>query len=418
MVTRRSFLKIGGLSVSTIGFVDQVLGQQTPQQQARLENMVKDVKPLTPEDYEARRDQAGRLMKKQKIDGLFLISSPDMLYFTNMSTWVSERTTGVILSQKRNPVWVVPAFELEGWKERIPSDQKIRAWEEHESPYKLIAGVMKDLGAPNGRMGVGPQVREFQIQGLKRDAAHLQLVDGAKITEGCRGIKTEKELAYMELANKITKLAFREGFKSLREGMSPGDLSSAISAAHRQMGVSGSGGPQFGLGTAFPHGSQVARTLKEGDAVMVDGGCSIERFSSDVTRTVVFGKPTDKHRKVFDIVRKAQLAVMKTARPGAACEQVDAAARKVIEDAGFGPGYKYFPHRVGHGIGMEGHEYPYLVKGNTLKLAPGMTFSNEPGIYLYGEFGIRIEDCFVVTENEPKFFGGLEATAIDMPFGE
>lgn len=220
----------------------------------------------------------------------------------------------------------------------------------------------------------------------------------------------------MELANKITKLAYQQGFKSLKEGMSTGDLSSAISAAHRQMGVSGSGGPQFGLNTAFPHGSRVVRTLKEGDAVMVDGGCNIEGFSSDVTRTVVFGRPTDRHRQVFDIVKKAQMAALKAARPGVPCEQVDAAARKVVEDAGFGPGYKYFAHRVGHGIGMEGHEYPYLVKGNQLKLEPGMTFSDEPGIYIYGEFGIRTEDCFVVTQDGARFLGGMEALAIDQPF--
>ena len=222
----------------------------------------------------------------------------------------------------------------------------------------------------------------------------------------------------MELANKITKLAYQQGFKSLKEGMSTGELSSAISAAHRQMGAGGSGGPQFGLNTAFPHGSRVVRTLKENDVIMVDGGCSIEGFSSDVTRTIVFGKPTDRHRRVFDIVKKAQMAALKAAKPGVPCELVDAAARKVVEDAGFGPDYKYFAHRVGHGIGMEGHEYPYLVKGNQLKLEPGMTFSDEPGIYIYGEFGIRTEDCFVVTEDGGRFLGGMEALTIDRPFAD
>jgi Xaa-Pro dipeptidase len=340
-----------------------------------------------------------------------------MRYFTSINAGVSERTTGAILNRKGKPVWVVPAFELEMWKENIPAGHEIRAWQEHESPYKLIAGVMKDLGAGTGRLGLGPQVRSFHIHGIRRDAPALQLADGAAVTEGCRGIKNDKEIAFMELANKITKLAFREGFKSLKEGMNTGDLSSAIGAAHRQMGVSGSGGPQFGLNTAFPHGSRVVRTLKEGDAVMVDGGCSIEGFSSDVTRTVVFGKATDRQRRVFDIVKKAQMAALLAARPGALCEQVDAAARKAVEDGGFGPEYKYFAHRVGHGIGMEGHEYPYLVKGNALQLEPGMTFSDEPGIYIYGEFGIRTEDCLVVTESGGKFLGGMEALAIDQPFG-
>jgi Xaa-Pro dipeptidase len=415
MLSRRNFLTVSGLSISTSGFVSRLWGAQG-QPEPRLQNMVTGVKPLTPEDYAARQEKARQLMAKHQIDGLFLIGSPDMLYFTSISAGISERTTGVVLNRKAKPVWVVPAFELEMWKESIPSDLEIRAWQEHESPYRMIAGIMKDLGFASGRLGLGPQVRSFHVHGLRRDAPDLQIADGAVITEGCRGVKTEKEIAFMDLANRITKLAYREGFKSLKAGMTPGDLSGAISAAHRQMGVSGGGGPQLGLSTAFPHGSRVPRTLKEGDAIMVDGGCGVEGFRSDVTRTIVFGKPSDRQRKVWDIVKQAQTAALKAARPGVACEQVDAAARKVVEDAGFGPEYKYFAHRVGHGIGMEGHEYPYLVRGNQLKLEPGMTFSNEPGIYIYGEFGIRTEDCMVVTADGARFLGGMEAISIDQPF--
>jgi Xaa-Pro dipeptidase len=160
------------------------------------------------------------------------------------------------------------------------------------------------------------------------------------------------------------------------------------------------------------------RDLQKGDAVLVDGGCSVEGYRSDVTRTIFFGQPTDRQRRVWKAVKKAQVAALKAVRPGAACESVDAAARKVIEDAGFGPGYRYFAHRLGHGIGLEGHEYPYLVRGNRLKMEPGMTFSNEPGIYIYGEFGVRIEDCMVVTEDGGRILGGLEATAVDKPFGD
>jgi len=416
MVSRRNFFKFGGLSVTSAGLVSRLFAQSAREQPSRLQNMASGVKPLAPEDFEARQEKARQWMAKHQMDALFLIGSPDLRYFTGINAGVSERTTGVILNRKGKPVWVVPAFELEMWKESIPSTHEIHAWQEHESPYKLIGGVMKDLGAGSGQLGVGPQVRSFHIHGLRRDASSLQLLDGAVITEGCRGIKTEKEIAFMDLANKITKLAYQEGFKNLKAGMSTGDLSGAISATHRQMGVSGSGGPQFGLNTAFPHGSRVVRTLKEGDVIMVDGGCSIEGFSSDVTRTIVFGKPTDRQRKVWDIVKQAQTAALKAARPGVPCEQVDAAARKVIDDAGFGPEYKYFAHRVGHGIGMEGHEYPYLVRGNQLKLEPGMTFSDEPGIYIYGEFGIRTEDCFVVTQDGARFLGGMEAQSIDQPF--
>ena len=308
---------------------------------------------------------------------------------------------------------------LSNWNGRrspFPPGQEIRTWEEHESPYRLIAGIVKDLGGR--RLGVAPNTSGFQIFGLRRDAEGIEIADGAAVTEGCRGTKTTKEIAYMDLAARITKIAYREAFAQLRAGMTPRDLSAAISALHGKLGASGSGGPQFGANTAFPHGSRAPQTLAEGMVIMVDGGCSVEGFRSDVTRTIVFGKPTDQLLKVWDVVKKAQTAALRACRPGAACEDVDAAARKVIEDAGFGPGYKYFAHRLGHGIGMEGHEYPYLVRGNKLKLAPGMTFSNEPGIYIYGEFGVRHEDCMVVTEDGARYLGGMEALAIDRPFAD
>ncbi len=276
---------------------------------------------------------------------------------------------------------------------------------------------MRRSGYSGGTLALGPTVRSFVAHGLRDDAAEFKLVDGAVVTENCRVIKTEKEIAFMDLANKITKIAYQEGFKNLREGMTSRDLSALIRAAHQKMGVSGGGGPSFGENTAFPHGSMARRDLDKWDTVLVDGGCSVEGFRSDVTRTIVFGEPSDKQRKVWDIVRKAQLAAHNAVKPGVPCEDIDKAARKVIEDSGFGPDYKYFAHRLGHGIGMEGHEYTYLVRGNKTLLRPGMTFSNEPGIYIYGEFGVRIEDCFVVTEDGARFLGGMESAAIDDPFG-
>ncbi|MDP2914078.1 MAG: Xaa-Pro peptidase family protein [Candidatus Aminicenantes bacterium] len=417
MISRRHFLKIGGLTASLSGFASDLFSQSNSAlPQAALENLVAGVKPLGPEDYDARLERARALMADHKIDGLFLPGGTDLAYFTTVSWGTSERTFGALLNRKGGTVWVCPAFEKERAKELIPEGQEIRIWEEHESPFKLIGGIMSDLGVRSGRLGIGPSTAAFIFYGIRQDAPSLDLVHGAAVTESCRGTKTAKEIASMDLANKITKLAYREGFKSIREGMTPRDLSSAIGAAHQKLGASGSGGPQFGSSTAFPHGSRAPRTLKPGDVIMVDGGCRVQGYSSDVTRTIVFGKPSDKMAKVWDIVRKAQAAALKTARPGATCESVDAAARKVVEDAGYGPGYKYFAHRVGHGIGMDGHEYPYLVKGNMLKLEPGMTFSNEPGIYIYGEFGIRTEDCMVVTGDGARHLGGMEAVSIEQPF--
>jgi len=417
MVTRRNFLRIGGLSITTFGFLNKMFGQSQQTEPAPLKNMVVDVKPLTVQDYAVRLEKARKLMAEHKMDGLFLEAGVNLQYFTNVNWWRSERTFGAVLNRKGAPIWICPAFEKERAEELLPQGQEIRTWEEHESPYRLIAGIMKDLGAAGGPLALDPSMREFIYYGLRQDAPELSLVDGAVVTDGCRGLKTEKEIAYMDLANKITKLAYREGFKQLREGMSARDLSAAISNAHQQMGVSGGCGPQFGPNTAFPHGSQAVRNLQRGDVVLVDGGCAVEGFRSDITRTIILGPPSDKQRRVWDVVKRAQTAALRAVRPGATCESVDQAARRVIEEAGFGPDYKYFVHRVGHGIGMEGHEFPYLVRGNKLQLQPGMTFSNEPGIYIYGEFGVRIEDCMVVTEDGGRILGGLEATSIDQPFG-
>ena len=416
-LTRRSFIKTGTVSLAALSLGPSARAAVPAGSPQELKNLAAGVQPLGPEDYAARRDKARRLLAENKLDAIFIGGGTNLVYFTKVGWWTSERVFGVVLSKKADPVWVCPAFEVERAKELVPAGQEIRVWDEHESPYAAIGGVMKDLGAAGGKLGTAPDLRAFEVHGLRRTLPALEIVDGAAVTEGCRGVKTAKEIAFMDLANRITKLAYREGFKSLRAGMTTRDLAGAISAATQKLGSQGGGGPQFGPNTAFPHGSQVQRTLTEGDAVLVDGGCAIEGYRSDITRTVVFGAPSDKQRQVWDIVRKAQKAALAAARPGATCESVDRAARKVVEDAGFGPGYKYFAHRLGHGIGMEGHEYPYLVKGNTLKLEPGMTFSNEPGIYIYGEFGVRTEDCMVVTEDGARHLGGLEAESIDRPIG-
>jgi Xaa-Pro dipeptidase len=416
-ITRRSFIKTGTASLAALSLGPKAAAAAAPLDPQELKSLTAGVEPLAPEDFALRREKAQRLLAEKGLDAVFIGGGTNLLYFTKVGWWLSERVFGVVLSRKKDPVWVCPAFEAERAKELVPGGQEIRVWDEHESPYALIGGIMKDLGAATGKLATAPDLRAFEVHGLRRTLAAMEIVDGAPITEGCRGVKTAKEIAYMDLANRITKLAFREGFKSLRAGMTTRDLSGAISGATQKLGSTGGGGPQFGPNSAFPHGSQVPRTLTEGDIVLVDGGCGVEGYRSDVTRTVVFGKPSDKQRRIWDVVRRAQKAALEAARPGATCESVDRAARKVVEDAGFGPGYKYFAHRLGHGIGMEGHEYPYLVRGNTLKLEPGMTFSNEPGIYLYGEFGVRVEDCMVVTETGARHLGGLEAESIERPIG-
>lgn len=417
-INRRKFIGISGLTVGAWGLVPKILaGNDVLQNNEKLYDLTKDVKPLVRADFIKRQEKAKELMRKWGIDGLLLTGGVNMRYFLNMSWWRSERIFGAVLNLKGDPVWICPAFEEKRAREVISFGNDIRTWDEHELPYSLIKGIIKDLAGKN--LAIGPTVRNFVVENLRRELSGtgISLVAGSLVTEGCRGIKSEKELAYMDMANKITKMAYREAFSKLKEGITPDELREHVSLAHKQMGTNGGSFPLFGPMSAFPHGTRKSKNLSDGDIILIDGGCSVEGYRSDVTRTIVFGKPSDKQKRVFDLVLKAQKTAMKSVRPGVTCESIDRAARKVIEDGGFGPGYKYFAHRLGHGIGMEGHEYPYLVKGNDLKMQPGMTFSNEPGIYIYGEFGIRIEDCFVVTPEGGRYLGGMLTESIELPFG-
>lgn len=416
MFSRRNFLRVSGLTLSSFGFANLGLAAAQKAGRPKLENMVGNVEPLTSDDFEARRSKAQRLMAENKIDAVFLEGGSDLRYFTNVHWGLSERIFGVILYADSDPIWVCPYFELDRAQERIPKGMEVRTWHEHESPYRLIADAIRQNGRKHFRLGIGPRVRSFAQFGLIDAMPPVHMVGAAPVTEGCRGIKNAKELAFMDLAARITKFAYREAFAGLHPDMTTNELAASIRQAHTDMGVQGGGWPLFGPNAAYPHGTSIKRNLQTGDVVLVDGGCSVEGYRSDVTRTVVLGEPTDRQRKVWDAVRKAQLAAHAAVRPGVACEHLDEIARKTIEDAGFGSEYTYFSHRLGHGIGMDGHEYPYLVRGNSLKLKPGMTFSNEPGIYILGEIGVRIEDCFVVTEDGARFLGGMEAEAIDRPF--
>ena len=419
--TRREFIKIGGLSVAATGLVAPFLqscaeqGDETVDH--NLQNEVAGVEPLTQKDYAGRLDRLVDSMIKEGIEALFIEGSTNLRYFFNLSWWLSERTFGPVINTKKEPVWICPEFELERAKEQIPEGHEIRTWKEHESPFELLAGIVSDLGLAKGKIAMGPSVRSFLSEGFQRSLG-TDLLDGSMAVNMVRAIKTEKEQSYMDLANNITKKAYQYAFRRLEEGMTRQELGNHIRFAHSEMGTSGSGGPSFGFTSAFPHGTRQVRHLHEGDIVLVDGGCSVEGFRSDVTRTTVFGKASDRQKEVFDVVLKAQQAAHRAVKPGIPCGELDRVARKVVEDAGFGPGYKYFAHRLGHGIGMDGHEYPYLVKDNPLLLQPGMTFSNEPGIYIYGEFGVRIEDCFVVTEDGARMFGGMLTQDIEHPFGE
>jgi Xaa-Pro dipeptidase len=262
------------------------------------------------------------------------------------------------------------------------------------------------------------KTRFATFDGLWQAAPAAEFVSADPVTVGCRVIKSPAEIALIQRANEITIVAYKAALGALHEGMTNRELSANIAAAYRALGVRGGAMAIFGSYTAFPHGSVQPQQLREGDVVLIDDGCTVEGYQSDITRTVVFGKPTARQREIWNLERKAQDAALAAARPGATCESVDAAARQVIADAGFGPGYKVpgLPHRTGHGIGLEGHEWTYLVKGNRTRLQPGMCFSDEPTIAIYGEFGIRLEDCMHITEDGARMFS-RQSPAIDQPFG-
>ncbi|MDH4066614.1 MAG: Xaa-Pro peptidase family protein, partial [Acidobacteriota bacterium] len=284
--------------------------------------------------------------------------------------------------------------------------------------YRQIAGILKDRGVGTGTVGVEERLRFFIYSGVKKEAPGVEFVDAEVVTAGCRMFKSPAEIALMQRANDITIEAYRAAFATFREGMTQNDLRRNISAAFTALGAPGGGASaSFGEYTAFPHGSIEPQRLKEGDVVLVDGGCAIEGYQSDITRTTVFGRPSARQTEVWNLEKQAQAAGFAAATIGAPCEAVDAAARKVITDAGFGPDYKVpgLPHRTGHGIGLDGHEWTNFVRGNKTPLAPGMCFSDEPMIAIYGEFGIRLEDCLYIAEDGAKFFTE-PSPAIDKPF--
>ena len=389
----------------------------TPASIAALKPMTDGIAPITASERAARIEKARKLMADNKLDAIYLEGGSSMFYFTGVRWGLSERPFVCVIPQKGELAWVAPGFEEERARELVSKSAEVRVWQEDESPYRQIAGILKDRGAASGRIGVEERLRFFIFNGVKKESPAADFVDAEVITAGCRMIKDASELALMQKASDITIEAFRAAFQTFKEGMTQDELRANIATAHRLLGAPGSASVSFGTYTAFPHGSIEPQKLKEGDVIQVDGGCAVDGYQSDITRTTVFGRASARQTEIWNLEKKAQAAAFAAARVGATCESVDAAARKVITDAGFGPGYKVpgLPHRTGHGIGMDGHEWTNFVKGNTTPLQPGMCFSDEPMIAIYGEFGIRLEDCLYITENGAKFFTE-PSPAIDKPF--
>jgi Xaa-Pro dipeptidase len=384
-----------------------------------LTSMTGGVEPITDDERRTRIARAQRLMAEQGIAAILIEPTSSMYYFTGVRWWPSERTFAMVLPAAGEPAWVCPGFEEARARELIRFGTDVRVWQEDESPFALIAGILRDRGAGSGKVGLEEQVRFFVTDGLLAAAPGIQLVSATPITAGCRMIKSPAELGLMQRASDITIAAFRAAFATLQEGMTQYDLQASMTAALSRVGGSDPWAlVGFGEYSAFPHGTIQPQRLKRGDIVLLDAGCAVESYQSDITRTTVFGSPSRRQTEIWNLERKAQDAGFAAAQVGAPCEAVDAAARKVLTDAGFGPDYKIpgLPHRTGRGIGLDGHEWTYFVRGNKTPLAPGMCFSDEPMIAIYGEFGVRLEDCLYITEEGPRFFS-RQSPAIDQPFG-
>jgi Xaa-Pro dipeptidase len=374
---------------------------------ASLRPIEPPVLPITDDERRARIEKARRLMTENGISAIFLEGGTSMFYYTGVRWGNSERTFGVVIPARGELAWVTPAFEEQRARELIKFSNDVRVWQEDESPYAVIAQIIRDRGAATGKIGMEERVRFFIYDGVRRELPNAQFVNATPVTAGCRVIKSPAEIALMQRANDITLQAIGASFKTLKEGMTQRQLAATVGEATTKLGGVGDGALViFGKYTAFPHGSIQPQKLREGDAVLIDAGCTVDGYTSDITRTTVFGKPTQRQRDVWDTEKRAQSAAFAAAQIGATCESVDAAARKVITAAGFGPDYKVpgLPHRTGHGIGLDGHEWTNFVRGNTTKIQPGMCFSDEPTIVIYGEFGIRLEDCLHITEAGAKFF--------------
>jgi Xaa-Pro dipeptidase len=427
MVSRRHFLQTATVTAGAglAAFTPSVHAEEAcaplPPSIANLKSMKDLAKPITVDERAARQEKARQLMAANHLDAILLADGTSLNYFAGVHWWGSERFFALVLPAKGRALCVCPAFEEGRAREQLANSPEgknadVRTWQEDQDPYELLAQGFADLKLSIGTLGMEETVRYVFSSAIAKAAPRMKIVSAMPVTSGCRMIKSDHELELMRLANKGTLTAYQGAYQTIHEGMTKPELEQMIMAAYGQLGFSGEVDIDIGENSSFPHGSTAPQVIREGTLVLLDDGCTVEGYQSDITRTFVFGKPSDKMKKVFEIVHSAQTAALKTARPGVECQAVDAAARKVISDAGYGPDYKYFTHRVGHGIGMDGHEWPYLVRGNTTLLARGMTFSDEPGIYIPGEFGVRLEDDMHITENGAELFTP-QSLSLEDPFG-
>lgn len=423
-MTKRAFIAATG-GVAAIGMLHgSAASDENPADGAArpddtLQPMTGGAKPITTAERAARRQRAARIMQREGIGSLIMEAGSTLTYFTGIRWWRSERFTGAVLTSNGDLAVITPFFEAPSIREQLAFDADVRTWHEDESPFALVSDYLTAQRLLTKPVAIEGTTRFFVVDGIRRAAPDITPGNGDVVTRGCRMYKSPAELTLMQVANDVTMAAYRYVYPRVREGMAPAEISNMMNDATRALG----GSPEFSAvllneASAFPHGSDQPQTVREGGVILMDCGCSVHDYESDISRSWVFGDPTDRQREVWQTVRAGQQLALETARPGVAAGVVDRTVRDFYTKSGYGPDYRTpgLTHRLGHGIGMDGHEPINFVRGERMPLAPGMCFSNEPGIYIPGEFGIRLEDCLYITDDGPVLFSSL-SPGIDTPFG-
>ena len=384
-----------------------------------LSDLTGSAVPIQPLERAARLARAQGLMKANGIGAVLIEPGSSMVYFTGVEWWRSERLTAAILPVEGEPCIVTPFFEEPSVRQTLAVPAEVRVWQEDQNPLGVVAGFLRDRKLAGRPVGIEETARFFAFDGLAHVLPGAKLVSANPVVRGCRMRKSAAEIALMQLATQVTLAAYRWTYDRVERGMTGAEIGALMNAATRKLG----GAPEFALAligpaAALPHGSREVVRVAEGQVVLMDCGCAVQGYQSDVSRTWVHGTASTAQRTVWDQVARGQQVAFAAARIGAAAGSVDDAVRRYYESQGYGPGYRLpgLSHRTGHGIGLDGHEPVNLVHGETTRLATGMCFSDEPGLYLPGRFGVRLEDCFHMTDAGPRWFS-TPPTSIDAPLG-
>lgn len=425
-ISKRDFLKVSGATLASLPIAHSVLAGNTEHAsmsnstKPQLKKLTNNISAITANERIKRIAKAQRLMNDNDIDAMVIEPGPTMDYFSGIQWWRSERLTALVIPREGNVAVVCPFFEEPSIRETLMVGDDVRVWQEHESPFERVKQILSDRGIKTGNIAFEHSVRYFVLQGVMALLPNMKDVPATEVTRGCRMYKSEHELLLMHKANEITLKAYEHVWSNLHAGMTQADVKSLMQSAQSQLGGSGVWNMAlFNEASAYPHGTKQKQTLTEGSVVLMDCGCNVHGYQSDISRTFIFGEPTKEQTNIWNTVRKGQQIAFEKAQLGVEAGTVDDAVRAYYQTLGLGPDYKLpgLSHRTGHGIGMKGHEGVNFVHGENAILAKGMCFSNEPGIYLPGKFGVRLEDCLYFNDKGPQWFTS-PPDSIESPIGK